>query len=204
MKYEENIAKVSTLPIDYMGFIFYEKSSRFMVNTLPKIPHHIEKIGVFVNASISFILNKVKAYELQGIQLHGNESVKFCDQLQSELIKLKSNIKLIKVFSIKSTFNFNSLLPYDHVIDHYLFDTKGDLPGGNGYTFNWEILKEYPLQKSFFLSGGISINHVSEILEFNKSLPVHAIDINSKFEVNPGLKNPALLKTFINEIKKTT
>jgi len=194
MKYPENIQEVSTLLPDFMGFIFWEKSSRFFEGTLPPLPESIQKVGVFVDASIEEITAKIKQYQLDFVQLHGSESVGFCSELQ------KFPIKIIKVFSVDSEFDFEILKPYEAVCDFYLFDTKGKLPGGNGVTFDWNHLEKYPSKKPFFLSGGIGIESINTLQEL--SLPIHAIDINSKFETAPGLKNTLMVHQFQNLLKQ--
>ena len=110
---------------------------------------------------------------------------------------------MIKVFSIKDEFNFDVLQPYEKACDYFLFDTKGKLPGGNGYTFNWNVLKNYPSTKPYFLSGGIGIDAIEKIKEFKKSSAskyCYALDVNSKFEIEPGLKNIDELETFKNKL----
>lgn len=194
MKYQANIQEVAALQPDYLGFIFYEKSPRFCNDELPEIPNTIAKVGVFVNAPLSEILNKIKAYNLQLVQLHGEESPEICEVLR--LI----NIKVIKTFSIEDTFDFETLRPYETVCDYFLFDTKGKHYGGNGTTFNWEILKKYPSQKPFFLSGGIGLEEISKLKQLN--LPIYAVDVNSKFETEPGLKNSNACKKIIQILKQ--
>lgn len=194
MKYRANIQEVAALQPDYLGFIFYEKSPRFCNGELPEIPNTIAKVGVFVNAPLSEILNKIKAYNLQLVQLHGEESPEICDVLR--LI----NIKVIKTFSIDDVFDFETLRPYETVCDYFLFDTKGKHYGGNGTTFNWEILKKYPSQKPFFLSGGIGLEEISKLKQLN--LPIYALDVNSKFETEPGLKNSNACKKIIQILKQ--
>ncbi|EMY3553604.1 phosphoribosylanthranilate isomerase [Flavobacterium psychrophilum] len=193
MKYPENILEVSTLLPDYLGFIFWEKSSRYFDLEIPKIPESIKKVGVFVNATLEEILLKIKKYNLNLVQLHGNESPEFCKELK------KSTIKIIKVFSVNDDFNFSALEPFEAVCDYFLFDTKGKLPGGNGITFNWQILKKYHSRKPFFLSGGIGLDDIKNIKKLN--LPIYAIDVNSKFEIEAGLKNIELLKSFKNNLQ---
>jgi len=106
--------------------------------------------------------------------------------------------EVIKVFSILDTFDFDLLIPFEKVCDFFLFDTKGKLPGGNGSTFDWKVLENYPSTKPFFLSGGIGINEMSAVNEISKTnLPIYAIDINSKFEIEPGLKNIELLNIIV-------
>ena len=192
MKYPENILEVGSLLPDYMGFIFWEKSARYFDGEMPELPKSIKKTGVFVNESIPVILEKIEKYDLQAIQLHGHESVEFCLELKT---KLDPFIEIIKVFSVDENFDFSILKAFESVCDYFLFDTKGKLPGGNGTTFDWKVLEKYPSTKPFFLSGGIGpteMDAVNEILKTN--LPIYAIDINSKFEIEPGLKNIQLCR----------
>ena len=225
MKYEDNIQAVSTLQPDYLGFIFYKKSSRYFNQVIPKIDQHIKKTGVFVNETLATIEKKVALHDLQAIQLHGSESVEFCkelkktchiersrdahDEMLNQVQHDNSNlyvapIEIIKVFSIKDEFDFSTLKPYEPFVDYFLFDTKGKLPGGNGVTFDWKVLENYPSEKSFFLSGGIGLETVSKIKEFmqsNASKHCYALDVNSKFEIIPGMKHIEELKQFKEKIK---
>ena len=188
MKYPENIIEASELLPDFMGFIFWEKSARYFDGDIPKLPESIQKVGVFVNETIENVVDKIQKHHLQIVQLHGNESAAYCSELK------KQNIKIIKVFSIADDFDFEDLKPFEAVADYFLFDTKGKLPGGNGTKFNWKILKDYDSEKPFFLSGGIETDEIENIKNLN--LPIFGIDINSKFEMEPGLKNVALIKQF--------
>ena len=192
MKYSENILEVSQLLPDYIGFIFWKKSSRYFDSEIPKINKSIKKVGVFVDATLEEIISKIKKYNLNAIQLHGNESAEFCKKLKQK------NIEIIKVFSVNDDFNFSILEPFEKGCDYFLFDTKGKLPGGNGITFNWQILKKYKSTKPFFLSGGIGLHDIENIKKLN--LPIYAIDVNSKFEIEAGLKNIELLKSFKNNL----
>jgi len=198
MKYQDNIKQVAQLQPDYLGFIFYEKSARnFDSDSTPELQKSIKKTGVFVNKDIDFVIEKIKTNNLQAIQLHGKESVDYCKNLQSE------NVEIIKVFSIKNEFDFSVLKPYEEVVDYFLFDTKGKHPGGNGYTFDWNVLNNYPSTKPFFLSGGIGIEQIDDIKKFQKSEAskyCYALDVNSKFEIEPGLKDIELLKEFKNKL----
>jgi phosphoribosylanthranilate isomerase len=199
MKYPDNILEIGSLLPDYMGFIFWEKSARYFDEIMPELPKSIKKTGVFVNETIPVILAKTEKYNLQAIQLHGHESVEFCLELKTKIRTHVScnvsTIEIIKVFSADENFDFNVLEPFESVCDYFLFDTKGKLPGGNGTTFDWKILEKYPSRKPFFLSGGIGIEEIKQLVEtlhynvFLKNLPIYAIDINSKFEIEPGLKN---------------
>lgn len=194
MKYSENIQEIATLKPDYLGFIFWDKSSRkFDLYELPKLDSNIKKVGVFVDATLEEIQNKIKTFQLDIIQLHGKESVDYCANLKNE------NIEIIKAFSINNDFDFSQLKAYENVVDYFLFDTKGKLPGGNGTTFDWEILENYNLQKPFFLSGGIGLTEITKTKEFldsNLSKYCYAIDVNSRFETEPGLKNKIDLEKF--------
>ena len=202
MKYPDNILEVGSLLPDYMGFIFWEKSARFFDGYIPNLPQSIKKVGVFVNETVENIVEKVQKHDLQAVQLHGKESVEFCLNLKTEFQNLKLvQIEIIKVFSVADDFDFSVLAPFEAVCDYFLFDTKGKLPGGNGTTFDWKVLENYPSTKPFFLSGGIGIEEmdaVNAILKTN--LPVYAIDVNSKFEIEPGLKNVQLCKDALKRI----
>jgi len=205
MKYQDNINQVAELQPDYLGFIFYDGSSRFFDGVMPQLSKKISKVGVFVNASLQNIIEKIEKYDLQAVQLHGEESPSFCEEFkkQRNIDRSKNTIEIIKVFSIKDEFNFEILRPYEEVCDYFLFDTKGKLPGGNGYTFDWKILKDYPSVKPFFLSGGLGIDEIENIRSFLKSPEskyCYALDINSRFEKEPGLKDIALLKEFKGQI----
>ncbi len=194
VKHLGNAGEIARLQPDYMGFIFYEKSPRHITRPIPIPNINIHKVGVFVNATVKDILSKIDAYNLQAVQLHGNESPEFCLSLKKETPAI-----LIKVFSIADHFDFDLLKPYEAVCDFYLFDTKGKLPGGNGYTFNWEVLHAYPSRKPFFLSGGIGLEQIPAIRDFLKSPAAkycHALDINSRFELTPGLKDIQKLTEF--------
>lgn len=194
MKYSENIEEIADLQPDYLGFIFYEKSERYFDEKLPKIDKSIQKVGVFVNATLEEILEKIKRYDLQLVQLHGNESPEFCDLLKY------INTDIIKVFSVDDEFDFRTIYPYESVCDYFLFDTKGEKPGGNGTVFNWGILKNYHSKKPFFLSGGIGLGDIEKIKKLN--LPVYGIDVNSQFELKPGLKNTQQLIQLQDELSR--
>ncbi len=213
MKYKDNIQAVANLQPDYLGFIFYDQSARHFNTTIPELPKTIKKVGVFVNAKVDFIVDMISKHNLHAVQLHGNESPEYCDKLrkvchaelvsESQLKPKNDVIEIIKVFSIKDEFNFKQLEAYEDVIDYFLFDTKGKLPGGNGFTFNWNVLKDYPSTKPYFLSGGIGINEVESVLAFlqkPESQYCYAIDVNSKFEIEPGLKNIAALEKFKTQV----
>jgi len=207
-----NTAEVAKLQPDYLGFIFYEKSPRHFSGEILQLPFGIKKVGVFVNASIEDVSEKIKKYKLDVVQLHGDETAAYCQNLieacqtepackeRSQNIEVSSNnrISIWKVFSIKDSFDFEVLKLYDTIVDKFLFDTKGKEKGGNGYTFNWDILRDYPFEKPFILSGGIGMSEIDEINKILATeLPVYAIDVNSKFETEPGLKNVGDLKKFI-------
>ncbi len=193
MKYQENITEVAALQPDYLGFIFYDKSSRNFDKSIPEISSSVKKTGVFVNEDLEVVIEKIKTFNLQAVQLHGEESPEYCASLKAKVSEI------IKVFSIKNEFNFEVLKPYESVCDYFLFDTKGKHPGGNGYTFDWNVLSNYPSTKPFFLSGGIGFNEIEAVKKFQQSTAskyCYALDVNSKFEIEPGLKNIELLKDF--------
>jgi phosphoribosylanthranilate isomerase len=200
---KHNIAEVAELQPDYLGFIFYEKSPRFYdAEEILLLPIGVKKVGVFVDASLEEVLEKIEKYSLDIIQLHGGESPEFCSELKQKcLVELNRNLSIWKVFSIKDDFDFETLNYYENVADKFLFDTKGKEKGGNGFTFNWKILKNYASKKPFILSGGIGLEEIDSLKKLLKTnLPIYAIDLNSKFEIEPGLKNIEDLKKFKNEL----
>ncbi len=188
-----NPKEVAQLQPDYLGFIFWKPSTRYFDGNMPELPKSIKKVGVFVDAFVEEVLQKVKKYSLDALQLHGTESPEYCSNL------IQAQVDIIKVFSIKDDFDFSVLEAYEASCDYFMFDTKGKLPGGNGYVFDWSILKEYPSSKPYFLSGGIGLNEIDSLLAFLESpasKQCYAIDVNSKFEIEPGLKNIKQLREF--------
>ena len=202
MRDMENIQRLIALEPDFIGFIFYDKSKRFVTN-FPKveIPLSIKKVGVFVNESIENIANLVTEHQLDYVQLHGEESPEYCKELiENEAINSNESFQLgiMKAFSADETFDFSKTKAYTPYCDYFLFDTKGNEYGGNGIKFNWDILQNYKGKTPYLLSGGISKNDVSLITEFfqkKENKMCIGLDVNSGFEIAPGLKN-------INDIKE--
>lgn len=186
MKHPENILEVATLQPEFMGFIFYDKSKRYFEGTIPSLPKSIKKVGVFVNECMDVILHKIAVHNLDLVQLHGEETAEFCQILADK------KIKIIKAFAVDKFFEFSQLKKYEPFCIYFLFDTKGENPGGNGVVFDWKILSKYDSKTPLFLSGGIGAAELKQIKKIQ--LPVFALDINSKFEVEPGFKNINLLK----------
>ncbi|MDA8999998.1 phosphoribosylanthranilate isomerase [Flavobacteriaceae bacterium] len=193
MKFSENISEIESLKPDFMGFIFYKKSKRFFNESKLILNDKINRVGVFVNQEINEVIDNIKKYKLDYVQLHGEEDVRYC-------LSIKSICKVIKVFKIDDTFNFDKVKKFENVSDYYLFDTKTNLHGGSGKKFNWEILKNYNSKKYFFLSGGISENDIEEIKKIRKIYPIIGIDINSKFELPNLKKDRAKIKSLIDKI----
>ncbi len=199
MRDAENIRQLLALQPDFMGFIFYEKSSRFVgedldEDLLKSFPHTTRKVGVFVNATASYILENYKKYNLDYVQLHGEELPDFCRNL-----KLKG-VNIIKAFSVDENFYFGKLQNYKPYCDFFLFDTKGAERGGNGTTFDWSILSKYDNEKPFFLAGGINLENAHKALEI-QNLKVYALDVNSKFEVSPAFKDIDKLEELVRILK---
>lgn len=197
MRQSENIQQLLRLEPDYMGFIFFPGSKRFVPDLdkdlLKEFPETTKKIGVFVNAPIQEVKEKVRQYKLDYVQLHGDESVEYVGEL------FAIGIKVIKVFSVGQEFDFGQLKPYKGLVDFFLFDTKGKERGGNGEAFNWGVLNDYPYQVPYFLSGGIDLENVKDIS--NLKVQPYAIDVNSKFELKPGMKDIEQLKMLKEIIK---
>lgn len=198
MRDSENINTIATLNLDYLGFIFFPKSKRnaelFLdEKVFANIPQRIKKVGVFVDASIEYIEKIASKFPLDVLQLHGNESVEFCSYF-------KSKYEVIKVFSVDNSFDFKELQKYNQVVDYFLFDTKTELKGGSGQKFDWNLLISAPIEKPFFLSGGISVDDI-EVIKTMSTEMLYALDVNSKFEIEPGMKDIEKTKNLIAKIK---
>lgn len=190
MRDPANILAVAGLRPDYMGFIFYRGSKRFVgVNfRFPSgMSPTIKKVGVFVNQVTQEIVARAGRYKLDFVQLHGGESKEQCRELRH------AGLRLIKAFSIHSDFDFEQMKPYKNVVDYFLFDTAGKNFGGSGIAFDWRVLKNYDQQVPFFLSGGISPNQVKK-LDILEGMNLHALDVNSGVEREPGIKDVELIK----------
>lgn len=188
MKFAANIASVTALQPDYLGFIFYEQSPRFISDVsaelIKYVPPQINTVGVFVNEELEIVKKKVNLYQLKAVQLHGNESVEYCNELKESF----KSVEVIKAFGVEEEFDFSVLNVYENVVDFFLFDTKTKAHGGSGKTFDWKILENYKLNKPYFLSGGIDLEHAAAISKIEDSR-LYALDINSRFEIEPGVKD---------------
>lgn len=199
MRENLNILEVANLRPDYMGFIFHESSPRdvtHIADTLPlgKISKKIKKVAVVVDKPLEYVLEIVERYKFDLVQLHGSESPDYC-------MLIREKIPLIKVFSVWDTLPQN-LDAYHEVCDFFLFDTKGDKAGGNGIVFPHEILKSYSLDKPFFLSGGLAPEH-AQLLARMQMPSLYGVDINSRFETKPGLKDAKLVKYFKDKLNNS-
>jgi phosphoribosylanthranilate isomerase len=200
MRDPENISGVVAALPDYLGFIFYPKSKRFVdFEPLPEVlsivPDSVKKVGVFVDEAPEKVLETVQNWNLDVVQLHGNESSEYCQQIQD------SGITVFKAFSVDDQFDFEILNAYSGVCDYFLFDTKGQLPGGTGKKFNWQLLENYKGDVPFFLSGGIDSDDIDAITQFIHQ-QLFGIDINSGFEISPALKDVEKVRSFISRIRK--
>lgn len=190
MREDGNIEAVASLNPDYMGFIWYAQSPRYAYRlsevVLQQLPADIIKTGVFVNEKMPVIKALIKQYGFEAVQLHGQESPQFCNEL-------KQQVQVLKAFGIYENFDFNQLLPYANSVNYFLFDTKTAKHGGSGETFNWNILDNYPLQIPFFLSGGLSLDNLPEVKNI-KHPAFYGVDLNSRFELSAGVKDIDKLK----------
>lgn len=196
----ENLMGIYEAGIRMMGFIFYAKSKRYIdqesrKQLFDRIPDDVKKVGVFVNESLDFVFNIISEFGLDYAQLHGNESPSYCSKVQNRC-------KVIKAFSVDNDFDFSTCDAYQNC-DYLLFDAKGKKYGGNGIKYNWELLKNYKLEKPFLLSGGIGPQDVDKILGFEHPKMV-GIDVNSGFESEPGLKNIEVIKSFTSYLRCST
>lgn len=198
---KKQLQQLEGLNIAFAGFIFDEKSPRFAGEKMAEedligMDLDTKKVGVFVDAEYEDIMEMVEKFELDMVQLHGNESPELCEELSED-------VEVIKAFSIgKETGSIDKLVaPYDDVVDYYLFDTsvKGK-SGGTGEKFDWKKLNDAKIEKPFFLSGGIGPEDAAAVKKF-KHPDFFGIDVNSKFEKEPGVKDMALVLGFVKDMK---
>ena len=197
MRRAANIAAVADLRPDYMGFIFYPKSPRYVnevsAELIKYIPSSIKTVGVFVNEEIEVVKSLVFKHQLKAVQLHGTEDATYCKALK------ETGVEVIKAFGIGPDFDFQLLNKYLPAVDYFLFDTQTAAHGGSGKVFDWQLLENYTIKKSYFLSGGIDILQVGAIKSIMDER-LYALDVNSKFELAPGLKDVEKLKEFFEKI----
>ena len=188
-----NIAAVAELQPDYFGFIFYSKSPRLIsevtAELIKYVPPILKATGVFVNEELEVVKAYIFKYNLKAVQLHGNESISYCEEIKA------TGVEVIKAFGVDENFDFAQLEAYLNVVDYFLFDTQTPAHGGSGKVFDWKLLEKYSFDKPYFLSGGIDLSHATTLKEINDPR-LYAIDVNSKFELEPGLKNVEKLKEF--------
>ncbi len=202
MRDVENIRQVEQLAPDWMGFICWGGSSRFVGDTPGYMPDACSRAGVFVNPSLEEIRHCVIRMGLDTIQLHGEETPDFCNEVR-HLLSPKSgkSLQLIKAFSIASDGVFPATAPYEDCCDYFLFDTRCATVGGSGKTFDWDFLRQYRGKRPFLLSGGIGEEHAGALKSF--SHPMWAgVDLNSRFEDSPAVKNVKKLKKFIHQLRE--
>lgn len=199
MKFAANIAAVAGLQPDYLGFIFYDKSPRYISDVsaelIKYIPSEIKTVGVFVDEDLEIVKKKINLYQLKAVQLHGSEAPEYCAELKTNF----NNLEVIKAFGLDEDFDFSTLDAYKKVVDFFLFDTKTKAHGGSGKTFDWKILESYTLDKPYFLSGGIDLEHAEAISRI-KDERLYALDINSRFETEPGVKDVERIKAFVAKL----
>jgi phosphoribosylanthranilate isomerase len=199
----KQLQQLEALNIDYAGLIFYKDSPRYMGDKIAgkqvkDADFDIKKVGVFVNPGYSELLDAIDEYGLDIVQLHGNETPEMCEELSAE-------VEVIKAFRIAGDESINideMVMPYDAACDFYLFDTAGlkESFGGTGQQFDWNILKKAKIEKPFFLSGGIGPDDAAKVKGF-KHPDFFAVDVNSKFELSPGLKDMAAILKFLQAFK---
>jgi len=199
MKFAANIAAVAGLQPAYLGFIFYDKSPRFIseisAELIKYIPSEIKTVGVFVDEDLEIVEKKVNQFQLKAVQLHGNESPEYCAALKTTF----NSLEVIKAFGVDEDFDFPLLNTYAAAVNYFLFDTKTQAHGGSGKTFDWTILEGYKLDKPYFLSGGIDLQHATTIAGIEDSR-LYAVDINSRFEIEPGVKDEERIRAFIAKL----
>jgi len=197
MREAENIREVEASGVDWMGFIFWPKSSRYVSEVPSYLPTKCKRVGVFVDASIGDVMSQTEAFGLDLIQLHGQESPSYITQLRPHL---PAQIQIIKALNIATTSDLEAAKRYEGVVDYLLFDTKGKCVGGNGEKFDWSVLDDYAGSTLFLLSGGIGPDDAERVKAFHHPKCI-GIDLNSKFELSPALKDATKLQSFLSSLK---
>lgn len=193
MREADNIREIEQLGIDMMGFIFWPRSSRYVSEPPAYMPVYCKRVGVFVNESVETVKRTADAYALDIIQLHGQESPQYIRQLDG--------MTVIKAFNIATASDFALTAAYEGVAHGFVFDTKGQSIGGNGEKFDWQVLQAYQGHTPFLLSGGIGPDDAGQVNTFHHPRCI-GIDLNSRFESAPALKDYTQLKAFINKLDK--
>ena len=194
MREQANIESLIELGIDYIGFIFYPPSPRYVGHDfeMPDIPNDIKVVGVFVNEDIEILKDKIQKYNLDAVQLHGDETPEYCNNVRSS----HKDLTIIKAIGIKNKEDMNKIADYESLCDLFILDSKGKNYGGNGHTWDYSLLEELSLNSVFLLSGGI--DETFDLADFSS---LHSacigVDLNSKFEIEPGLKDINKLKAFL-------
>ena len=197
----QQIKELEEMGVDFAGLIFHKPSPRYVMNGIEspslftKENIRIKKVGVFVNESVETVLGTAKEWRLDMVQLHGDESPAFCKQVSLA-------VSTTKVFRVGQAIDFNNIMAYNNVVDYFLFDTLGEQYGGTGNQFDWKLLSSLDLKKPYFLSGGIGSEDVQKINDFCKlKTSLFSLDLNSKFETVPGLKDMEKVSQFLSNIK---
>ena len=198
MREADNIRQVEALGIDWLGFIFWPKSCRFVHERPAYLPANAKRVGVFVDADIEVVRETAAAYCLDIIQLHGKESPSYIKQLRS--LCSDHVAVIVKAFNIATPEDLKQTEPYEGATDYFLFDTKAKMVGGNGTQFDWTVLNDYQGNTPFILSGGIGPDDAEKVKAFHHPM-LAGIDLNSRFETVPAHKDVNLLRTFIETIK---
>ena len=194
----DNIRAVEALGVDWMGFIFWEHSSRCVSQRPAYLPTRAKRVGVFVDESLDVVCQHVESFGLDVVQLHGSESPAFLHNLRNALA---GAVLIVKAFSIATRDDLLQTSLYEGLADYFLFDTKAQLVGGNGRKFDWSVLAHYDGSTPFLLSGGIGPDDASLLSAFSHPR-LAGIDLNSRFETAPALKNVELLKQFLYDIQQ--
>ena len=194
MRESGNIREVEALGIDWMGFIFWAHSARNVSLKPDYLPSRCKRVGVFVNAPMAFIREKVREFGLDILQLHGREDADFIRQLRTEL----PSLSVVKALNVAREEDLEQSKRYEGLCDYFLFDTKAEKVGGNGKSFDWEILHSYKGNTPFLLSGGIGPDDKERLRAFHHP-QMAGIDLNSRFEIRPAVKDIHLLKSFLHE-----
>lgn len=197
MREARNIREVAELGPDFMGFIFYKRSPRYVGEdfVMPVLPERTRKTGVFVKEPVENVLRLARQYGLDYVQLHSDEAPEYCEEIKH------TGLKILKAFAVDAAFDFEQLKAFEGKADYFLFDTKGDGYGGYGKAFDWKILTDYAGNTPFFVAGGISNDNVDDLLKLEHPR-FYGIDVNSRYETTPGMKDVEAVQKLFFKVDK--